>query len=586
MIRPDMADLTPFHASGTPQARKPQRPIANAAIWFAADGFDPGTHGINGRRVAGESFLRGFFRHGQVAEFVSLAHSTKDHAAFAAMARATGVQHPLRAVPLHRPDQLAPVEVVFYPSPLTPQELWRRAPHGGAAWALTGITHTTATRAVMQAVFDLRSAPQMPWDAIVCTSSAVQASLIRLMELGEDHLAQRFPGAILPARPLLPVIPLGVHTQDFRRDPAKAHALRDRLQINPTDIVVSTIARLTPDEKFDPLPLFIALEAASPALAAESGRFHLVLCGQFRVPAWATAFAEAALRLMPSVTYHHLDGGDAGERTATLSASDIFVFPIDNLQETFGLAPVEAMAAGLPLIVSEWDGMKDTVTPDVGFRVRSELPKAGEATYLSFRHLTGTDSYLQYLSQMSALTRLHVGDLIHALQTLALDPDLRARMGAAGQARARALYDWQAIIPQMQALWGEQAAMLAHARARGGPLLAKADPAQLPTGPAPDQMFARYPSEPAPDPAARRLRVTPLANRPDIAETFALRHYAALNRPIEDPARLQAILAAFSAAGPDGATTAMTSAGTGLPPSVLARAVLWLLKYHFLEEAE
>jgi glycosyltransferase involved in cell wall biosynthesis len=67
-------------------------------------------------------------------------------------------------------------------------------------------------------------------------------------------------------------------------------------------------------------------------------------------------------------------------------------FPIDNVQETFGLAPVEAMAAGLPLIVSDWDGMKDTVTPDVGFRIPTELPGPGQATYLSQRHMGGTDS--------------------------------------------------------------------------------------------------------------------------------------------------------------------------------------------------
>ncbi len=44
---------------------------------------------------------------------------------------------------------------------------------------------------------------------------------------------------------------------------------------------------------------------------------------------------------------------------------------IDNIQETFGLAPLEGMAAGLPLLVSDWDGMKDTVSPDVGFRVKT-----------------------------------------------------------------------------------------------------------------------------------------------------------------------------------------------------------------------
>ncbi|MBA3910967.1 MAG: hypothetical protein C0524_14120 [Rhodobacter sp.] len=559
-------------------------PVANAAIWFAADGYDP-AKGINGRRVAGESFLRGFFTHAGVDEFVSLSHATADHTAFAAMAKASGVTQPLRAVPMHAPSRLSPVDVVYFPAPPGPEEFWRRAPFGAAAWALCGITHTTATRAVMQSVFDMRAAPQMPWDAVICTSASVQHSLRTLMELAEDHLALRFPGATLPARPLLPVIPLGVCTDDFRPDPAGGAALRARLGLGPADIAVSCIARLTPDEKFDPFPLFLALEAAAPAFGAKGGRFHLLLCGQFRDQVWPAAFAEGARRVMPSVGYHHIDGGDAAERKATLSGSDIFVFPIDNLQETFGLAPVEAMAAGLPVIVSDWDGMKDTVTPEAGFRIPTEMPGAGEATHLSQRFLGGTDSYLQYLGQMSALTRIDVPALTRALVTLGTDPDLRARMGAAGQARARALYDWRAVIPQMQALWAEQSAMLAHARAAGGAGVARSDPARIPVGPAPDLMFASYPSRPAPDRAARHLRATDTGQRPGVAETFILRRYAASRRLIEDPAHLEQILAAFAATGAAGATIAGIAAQTRLSPGIIARGALWLAKYHFLEDA-
>ncbi|TAG20993.1 MAG: glycosyltransferase, partial [Rhodobacterales bacterium] len=492
---------------------------------------------------------------------------------------------PLRAVRLDAPSELAPVDVVSYPAPPPQQEFFRRAPFGAAAWAYCGITHTTATRAVMQAVFDMRVAPQMPWDALICTSHAVQQSMTRLMELAEDHFATRFAGAVLPARPLLPVIPLGVHAADFARDPAAGQALRARLGIGPADIAVSCIARLTPDEKFDPFPLFLALEAAAPALAAMGGRFHLVLCGVFRDPAWAPVFAEGARQLMPSVGYHQLDGAVAAERKATLSGSDIFVFPIDNLQETFGLAPVEAMAAGLPVIVSDWDGMRDTVTPDVGFRIPTEMPREGEATYISMRYLGGTDSYLQYLSQISALTRIDVKAMTRALETLATDPALRARMGAAGAARALGLYDWSAVIPQMQALWGEQRAMLAHARGRGGAAVQRANPGRLPIGPAPDVMFEAYVTRPAPDRATRRLRAVDTGARPDVAATIALRRYTTLGRLIDEPARLQQVLEAHAAAGPAGSTLAEVASRTGLSIAVVARITLWLAKYHFLEDA-
>lgn len=557
-------------------------PATNAAIWFSSDAYDPTTRGINGRRVAGESFLRGFFAHGDVDEFVSLAHTQSDHATFARLAAAEGVTRPVRAVRLDAPSALAPVEIVSYPAPIPANECWRRASHGAAAWALCGITHTTATRAVMQSLFDLRSAPQMPWDAVICTSRAVQASMHRLMELAEDHLSRRFPGAGIPARPLLPVIPLGITCQDFRRDPALGQGLRDRIGAGAGDILAVTIARLTPDEKFDPLPLFLAMEAAAAEVAGQGGgKLHLVLCGQFPEPDWEAALATAARRLMPSCGYHRLDGGNADDRKATLSGGDIFVFPIDNLQETFGLAPVEAMAAGLPVIVSDWDGMKDTVTAEAGFRVPAELPRAGLSTYISQRYLGGTDSYVQYLSQVSALTPVDLPALNRALVTLSLDADLRARMGAAGQRRARTLYDWSVVIPAMQALWAEQAAMLAHARRTEGPFVAPATAGLVPVGPAVHEMFASYPTSFAP--THRRLCATGRP-APAPAEMFALRNYVFRRRLIDNPERIEVILAAYAALGPQGATEADIAAACGLTPPVVGRAALWLLKYGYLKE--
>lgn len=559
-------------------------PATNAAIWYAADGYDPTKKGINGRRVAGESFLRGFFAHGDAGEFVSFAHAQSDHAAFADLAHAAGVTRPLRAVRLDAPKALSPVDVVFYPAPVSPTECWRRAPHGAAAWALCGITHTTATRNVMQTLFDLRSAPQMPWDAVICTSKAVQASVRRLMELAETHLAQRFPGAVLPARPLLPVLPLGVDCAALQPDPALGASLRARIGADPGDLVAVSIARLTPDEKFDPMPLFLAMELAATELRAKGdARLHLVLCGQFSEAHWAEVIATAAARLMPGCGYHVLDGSDAAERKATLSGGDVFVFPIDNLQETFGLAPIEAMAAGLPVIVSDWDGMKDTVTPETGFRIPTELPRAGLSAYVTSRYLGGTDSYLQYLSQLSAMTPVDVAAMARALVTLACDPALRARMGAAARDRARRLYDWSVVIPQMQALWGEQAAMLAHARTQGGPAQAPRDPGLVPVGPAVEEMFAAYPTAFAS--MDRRLAATRAAHRPTASETVTLRNYAARRRLLENPARIETILAAYAASGPQGATEAEIAAATRLPVATVARVSLWLLKYHFLQEA-
>jgi hypothetical protein len=130
---------------------------------------------------------------------------------------------------------------------------------------------------------------------------------------GADGSDRRLPrprfGGKPPPRPLLPVLPLGVHCDDFAPDPEAGQALRRRLGIAEGDIACAIIARLVPHEKFDPLPLYLALAEAQ----RQAGRrFHLLLCGQFRDDYGRKVFAEGARALMPEVGCHMLDGADAG----------------------------------------------------------------------------------------------------------------------------------------------------------------------------------------------------------------------------------------------------------------------------------
>ena len=424
---------------------------ANAAIWYAQDGFDPVKKGINGRRVAGDSFLRGFLRHADVDEVVLALHGGEAAAQpVRALAQELRPQLALRAVGLLHPQKIAPVSTLFFPSPNFSAEAWRRAPYGTQAWSMCGITHTTSTAAVMQGFFDLRMAPVQPWDAVICTSRSVLASVTYLMDRADEHIRSHLR-ATPPPRPMLPVIPLGVHCDDFAPDAAAGALLRQRLGAGPQDVVFSTIARLTPHEKFDPLPIYMAMQAAQAQL--HDRKLHVVLCGQFRDEFSRKVFENGARALMPDVGFAVLDGALAAERKAALSGADVFMFLIDNIQETFGIAPLEGMAAGLPLLVSDWDGMKDTVPPEVGFRVTSRTLPGSYLASEALRYQGGTDSYLQYCAATSALTEIDQPELVDRILTLAHDGDLRRRMGRAAQAHVRAHYDCSVIVQQMQALW-------------------------------------------------------------------------------------------------------------------------------------
>ena len=553
-------------------------PSRNAAILYMPDGYDPKAKGINGRRVAGEGFLTGFLRHGQMDEVVALTHGPSDANAFARQAASAGNTRPLRLHRLDTPQAIAPVGTLYYPSPNMAGECWRRVTHGSDAYAICGITHTIATKAVMQGFFDLRSAPQMSWDAVVCTSRAVQATVSLQMDLSDDWLARRFPGARLPDRPMLPVIALGIDAATYAHDPALRAAYRTRAGIAPDDMVLGVIARLTPHEKFDPLPVYLALAAAREAMPPGQG-LHLILCGQFTDDHGRAVFVGGARALMPRVGLHLADGGDPVSRAEARSASDAFLFPIDNLQETFGLAPLEAMAAGLPVIASDWDGLRDTVTPDTGILVPTSTADPALADHLGERHFGGTDSYIQYLSQTAALTRIDVGRLSAAVVSLAVNRDLRRAMGARGAAMARAAFDWRVIIPQMQDLWAEQDAR----RKAGSAGALRQTRGTLPVAPSPFRLFAAYPSKPPFDLHAARFVATPLPpGRLDARAMLDLRDYEKQRRLIEDRSRIIAVLAAVQGAGAAGLRVPEIAVTLEMPLAPVARAAMWLLKYDYL----
>ncbi len=561
------------HAMAVAEAKAESMSVdRNAAIWFAPDGFDP-AKGVNGRRMAGDSFIRGFFRHADVDEVVGLTHGQGDAKAFASLAAECGVTVPLRVARLEDARSIAPVGTVYFSGPNYAPEAWRRDLWGATRYSICGITHTISTKAVMEGFWHLRASPQAEWDAVICTSRAVHSALTTQLDLIDAHLARRFGGRV-PPRPQLPVLPLGIDCADFAHDAAAGAALRTRLGIAPEDVVAVIVARLSPHEKFDPLPVYRALQRAQ---AGTGQKLHLLLYGNFPDSYSERIFRSAAPKLMPDVGFHHLAHQDAALRRAALSAGQMFLFPIDNLQESFGLAPVEGMAAGLPVVASDWDGIRDTVDDASGFRIPTLAGRSDHTTLYGLRHAGGTDNYMQYLSQNSAMTEIDVGAMARAVRDLMQNPDLRARMGAAGLARARRVFDWSVVIPQMQDLFAELSAIRKAADPRRFPPVS---PHHLPVAPSPMVLFDSFPTAHLAADAPRRYRARPSV--PSVAEVWALRDYAKTGREFESLALVVQVFQAVADAKDAGATAAELAAATRIAVTRTERCLLWLLKYDFI----
>ena len=115
------------------------------------------------------------------------------------------------------------------------------------------------------------------------------------------------------------------------------------------------------------------------------------------------------------------------------------------------------MAAGLPVIASDWDGLRDTVSPDVGIRVPTfSLSGAQTANQARLLHLDQIN-FAQYSGNLSAQVEINVPALIDAIVGLASNDTLRKKMGENAIKRVETTYDWSVVVPQMQDVWAHLA---------------------------------------------------------------------------------------------------------------------------------
>ena len=102
-----------------------------------------------------------------------------------------------------------------------------------------------------------------------------------------------------------------------------------------------------------------------------------------------------------------------------LRAADVFVLP--SRHENFGIAVVEAMASGTPVVVSDQVG------------IYREISQAGAGL----------------------VTTLDPADVAGAIGLLLDDPDAAARMGREGEALAARSYSWERVATDVEALYEE-----------------------------------------------------------------------------------------------------------------------------------
>jgi D-inositol-3-phosphate glycosyltransferase len=295
-------------------------------------------------------------------------------------------------------------------------------------------------------------------DALICTSLAARAALQRIIgDVAEAFNARH--GTQLAYRGRYELIPLAVDLERFK--PLPRDAARAAFELPEDAFVLLWVGRMSIVDKADLLPL---VDAFAELVRDNPGRKLLLVCAGTQRP--GERFGDvvrdyAARPELDGLVRVMNDDEHYGHRLPELyAAADAFVSPSDNLQESFGITPVEALACGVPQIVADWDGYRDTVVdgetgflvPTLWARCDHELVDGALLTEESYDHLVLAQSVAVDMRAFAA-----------AVQRLLDEPGLRERMSRASRARAEERYGWPTIIAAHERLWAELGAVPAPA---------------------------------------------------------------------------------------------------------------------------
>ena len=555
----------------------------NSVIYYHPEAYTTSGPKLMGRNAAGESFLRGYLNYSNATAFWAQVQKPEHGQHFAAQVKAQGRTELVHAVSPHNLGALSQAGLVYHPGPGIGQHAFHRSVAAGshAAWSLCGITHTTSSAGAMDAISELITAPVQAWDAVICTSKAVKDNVSKLLQAQVNMLQERL-GISKLVLPMLPVIPLGIHTQDFMFTDAQKKAARLTLKANDNTLVVLFMGRLSFDAKAHPLAMYQALQIAAQTVKVSGKNIKLIECGWHANEFIEKAYRDAALHACPDVEVITLDGRKAKDRETAWAGADVFCSLSDNIQETFGIVPIEAMASGLPVVVSDWDGYKDTVRHEVdGFRIRTTMPEAGLATDMALRHALEIDTYDMYCGHTCSLVSVDIDQAAQAFVKLFESSSLRQTMGAAGRLRAQEVYDWRVIIAQYEALWAEQQS------ARTAALENTATPPVKLTHPWPARMdpfyaFASYPTQ-----ALTANTILCLADASVEAATARIQTYQGMAMVsfakwvMPNDAEIVAVLKQASS-GPQSAQNLVVQINEARKPFVF-RTLVWFLKLGVLK---
>lgn len=244
-------------------------------------------------------------------------------------------------------------------------------------------------------------------DAIISVSAGARDDILGLFDVDPDRVH---------------VIHNGIDTAEYQ--PTASTAALERFGVDPARPFVLFVGRITRQKGI--LHLVRAIAHLDPGL-------QVVLCAGAPDTPGVAAEMTAAVREVQAARDGVIWIDQMVDKPSVIELySHARVFCCPSIYEPFGLINLEAMACETAVVASAVGGIREVVVPEAtGLLVELEQHPDGSPV------------------EASSFER----DLAAAINRVATDPDMAARMGAQGRKRAIESFDWKAIAGRTVSLY-------------------------------------------------------------------------------------------------------------------------------------
>ncbi|WP_459899613.1 glycosyltransferase family 4 protein [Desulfobaculum senezii] len=311
---------------------------------------------------------------------------------------------------------------------------------------ITGPTHSLSYQRYMRDFLAHLWPGTTPRDCVVATSRTAVDVVDGFYSALESGYGLR--GGM---RPTVRRIPLGVDADYYRPATSQERAAaRASVDMDPDGVMLLVFARLSPYSKMDVLPLIRTLLRVRRG-GMDLSKVTLCLGGwNDGVGNFPNMLREMARNI--GVGWRLEESPSDTRKRELFWASDVFLSPVDNPQETFGLTLLEAGAMGVPVLASAYDGYRDLVVDGAtGFLVPTVGPVRSGSIDRTAPLVADAEAHLHMAQQ----TAVDVAVMAQRLEALMVDAGLRQRMGAAARERVARDFSWDEVVRQHCALWDE-----------------------------------------------------------------------------------------------------------------------------------